>query len=285
MGYSLLKLNQVKYRNENGLHKPLITMEQHLKLVEIFTRKKKTQSGPRKNGNPDYPLSNVVHCEECKDKKYGRYVGFKVNNGVNKERIYHKYRCRSCKKYFTREDLHTDVSDYIREYQITEYGRTELVSALNKVWKVRRKKAEEEKVRLARDIASLQQTIDRRVDAAIQPDNRTIKADLMRQIEEEKSRLEDLRQQYNDYDNSDDTEKEKFLVFALEHAENMERHFIELPKPRLLQCKQMLFPAGFWIDRNKKVYTPEMSILTRLACTKKDLPDPEKSFMVRVQGL
>lgn len=54
---------QVKCRNENGLHKPLITMEQHLKLVEIFTKKKKTQSGPRKNGNPNYPLSNIVHCK------------------------------------------------------------------------------------------------------------------------------------------------------------------------------------------------------------------------------
>ena len=43
----------------------------------------------------------------------------------------------------------------------------------------------------------------------------------------------------------------------------------------------MLFPAGFWVDADKKVYTPEISILYRLASNKKDLPDTEKSSMVQ----
>ena len=276
---------QVKKRNENGLHKPLITMEQHLRLVDIFAKKKKAQSGPRKNGNPEYPLSNIVHCQKCEQEKYGRYVGFPVNNGKNKERVYHKYRCRSCGEYFTRDDLHGDVSRYIGEYQITEYGRKELVQALNAVWKARRKTAEAEKLRLARDITSLRQLIDNRVDAAIQPENQSIKGDIMRKIEDDKLRLIELERQHENYDKDDLSEKERFITFALEYAENMERHFIKLPKPRLLKCKQMLFPAGFWINENKKVYTPELSILTRLASNKKDLPNPEKSFMVRVRRL
>lgn len=276
---------QVICRNENGLHKPLITMDQHTNLVDIFTKKKKCQTGPRKNGNPDYPLSNIVHCEDCKTEKYGRYVGLKINNGVNKNRVYHKYRCRSCKKHFTRDDLHTNVSAYVGDYQITEYGRTELIRALNTVWSDRKKNAEEEKTRLIRDIAALRNGISNRVDAAILPDNASIKAEILQRIDEEKIRLLELEQKYEAYDKNDSAEKERFITFALEHAENMERHFIELPKPRLLQCKQMLFPAGFWIDANKNVYTPEMSVLTRLASNKKDLPNPEKSFMVRVKRL
>lgn len=274
---------QVKHRNENGLHEPLITMEQHLKLLDIFAKKKKSQSGPRKNGNPEYPLSNVVFCQKCESEKYGRFVGFAVNNGKNKERMYHKYRCRSCGDYFTRDALHEDVSSYIGEYQITEQGRTELVQALNAVWKARRKTAEVEKLRLARDIVALRQLIDNRVDAAIQPENLSIKSDIMRKIEDDKQRLAELEQQHENYDKDDLVEKERFITFALRYAENMERHFIKLPKPRLLQCKQMLFPAGFWIDTNRKVYTPELSILTRLASNKKDLPDIEKSFMVRTK--
>jgi len=99
-------------------------------------------------------------------------------------------------------------------------------------------------------------------------------------IENDKARLASLEEKYENYDNDDLAEKERFVAFALEHAENLQRLFIKLPKPRLLQCKQMLFPAGFWIDGNRKVYTPEMSILTRLASNIKDLPNPEKSFMV-----
>lgn len=276
---------QVKYRNENGLHSPLITMDQHTNLVDIFAKKKKCQTGPRKNGNPDYPLSNIVHCEDCKTEKYGRYVGLKINNGVNKSRIYHKYRCRSCKKHFTRDELHKNVSAYVGEYQITEYGRTELIRALNTVWSDRRKNAEADKSRLVRDIAALRNGISNRVDAAILPDNASIKAEILQRIDEEKLRLLELEQKYEAYDKNDSVEKVRFITFALEHAENMERHFIELPKPRLLQCKQMLFPAGFRIDANKNVYTPEMSVLTRLASNKKDLPETEKSFMVRVRRL
>lgn len=276
---------QVQFRNENGLHQPLITMEQHNKIVDIFLNKKKTQSGPRKNGNPDYPLSNIVHCKDCKNAGNGRYVGFKVNNGVNRNRVYHKYRCRSCGQYFTKDALHQDVSSFIGEYQLTQYGRDQLLEALNEVWKQRKKQANQDKVNLGRNIAALKSTIEKRIDAAIDPNHASIKDDLLARIEDEKQTLKDLEAQYEQFELNDTVEKERFIKFALEHAENMERHFIDLPKARLLQCKQMLFPAGFWIDQNKKVYTPEMSILTRLASTKKDLPDLEKSFMVRVWRL
>jgi hypothetical protein len=166
------------------------------------------------------------------------------------------------------------------EYQLTEFGRTELIAALSDVWKARKKKEAEEKIQLSRNITSLQASIDNRVDAAIQPENYSIKDDILRRVGEEKLKLTEMQQLYEDFDKNDIAEKERFISFALERAEEMERYFFDLPKSRLLQCKQMLFPAGFWIDKNKKVYTCEMSILTRLASTKKDLPNLEKSFMV-----
>lgn len=62
-------------------------------------------------------------------------------------------------------------------------------------------------------------------------------------------------------------------------------HFFELSREKQLVCKQLVFPAGFWVDENKKVYTPEISELYRLASNKKDLPETEKSLMVRVRRL
>ena len=56
-------------------------------------------------------------------------------------------------------------------------------------------------------------------------------------------------------------------------------------KDKLLQCKQLLIPAGFWVDENENGYTPEISVLYRLATNKKDLSELEKSFMVRVRRL
>jgi len=94
----IIQINkQVQVRNENGLHEPLISLEQHEALVFIFNNKKKTQSGPRKNGNPDFPVSNIVYCDLCKDTKTnGKYVGYYHGNGKNPKLVYKKYRWRGC---------------------------------------------------------------------------------------------------------------------------------------------------------------------------------------------
>lgn len=114
---------QVKVRNENGLHERLITKEQHDELVEIMNNKQKNQSGPRKNGNPKYPVSNLVICARCIAEGNGRFVGLDLHNGKNRARIYEKYRCRACKRYLTKEELHTQVEQQFRDNPITKWFR------------------------------------------------------------------------------------------------------------------------------------------------------------------
>ncbi len=57
--------------------------------LRVFDAKKKNQSGPRKNGNPEFPISNILHCDLCKDiKDNGRYVGYNHGNGKNPDLVY-----------------------------------------------------------------------------------------------------------------------------------------------------------------------------------------------------
>lgn len=56
---------QVKARNEHGLHEPMITKEQHLHIVDLVSRKRKVQNGPRKGGNPEFILNTITLCEQC----------------------------------------------------------------------------------------------------------------------------------------------------------------------------------------------------------------------------
>ena len=76
---------QVDVRNEAGLHEPLLTIEQHKKIIKIFQDRPKNQKGPRKNGNPDFPLSNLITCENCVNSStIPRFVGFNHGNGKSK---------------------------------------------------------------------------------------------------------------------------------------------------------------------------------------------------------
>lgn len=276
---------QVKVRNENGLHEALISKEQHLRLIRIMDGKKKNQSGPRKNGNPKYPLSNLVSCKNCINKSNGRLVGFDHGNGKNTAIIYEKYRCRGCGKYLTRDTLHAKVQKQFKDNPISKLGTTRLVEALNTVWKQKEGQAEQDSVHISRRIKSINEDISRQAMAAIDPTNAVIKQEIFSNIAKLRQESAELEGKLLELRRNSDSDQQDFLEFAFEFIENMGSRFLEISPENRLRCKQIIFPAGFYLDAKNNVYTPEMSSLIRLAVNKKDLPVIEKSLLVRVQGL
>ncbi len=274
---------QVKVRNENGLHEPLITKEQHYRLVRIMSDKKKNQSGPRKNGNPKYPMSNQVTCSKCFGKTAkSRVVGFDNHNGKNKQRIYERYRCRSCGQYMTRDDLHGQVSQQFSKRHFTDDSMQDFREALDIVWQRKQGQLTQDINRTQHKIASLRISISEQVEAATDPSNALIKADILESIARKKEEIASLEGMLSKTKESADEQYDKFLVFAFDFVNNMGDRFFEISRENRLRCKQLLFPKGFFIDENKKVYTPEISILYRLTGNKKDPSNLEKSSMVRV---
>lgn len=278
---------QVNYRNENGLHDPLISKEQHAELLRIMSAKKKNQNGPRKNGNPKYPCNNIINHTKCKDARYGRVVGFDNDNGKNKQKIYEKYRCRACGEYWHRNDIHEDIKNQFKSHPISREGVDILIEALSEVWTRKEGEAAHEANRLSRKLDALNMKIRSHVMAAIDPDNALIKEEILASIDREKNDAKELESEISKIRQAADDDYERFMRFAFSFLANMGDHFLDpdLLQENRLRCKQIIFPGGFWIDENKKVYTPEISPLVRLASNKKDFPYTEKSFMVRVTRL
>lgn len=132
----IIEINkQVQVRNENGLHEPLIRLEEHNSLVRIMDGKAKNQTGPNMKGNPLFPLSNLIEddgCVDCKNK--GRFVGFKHSNGKS-NKIYEKYRCRTCGKYISKDNLHNQIEVLFSEYEMSDETQNKILKALDTVWK------------------------------------------------------------------------------------------------------------------------------------------------------
>ena len=277
---------QVKYRNENGLHEPLITLEQHYEILRVMDAKKKYQKGPRKNGNPEYPVSNLVTCDLCVGtSNIPRYVGFPHGNGKNPDLVYHKYRCRSCGRYILRQELHPKIEQVFQDNPITEGGKKNFLEALDIVWKERESQAKQDAVRIMQKIKQLNTAISTEVIAAIDPSNISIKQDILSSIENRKRTITELEDELSRLSESADSDRESFLNFAFDFIDNMSSRFLKISTENRLKCKQIVFPAGFYLDANNKVYTPDISPIYRLATIKKDLPKLEKSLLVRVQGL
>lgn len=277
---------QVQVRNENGLHAPLITLEQHRELIDIFDNKKKTQKGPRKNGNPDYPLSNLVTCKLCANTStIPRYAGYRHGNGKNPNLVYHKYRCRACNRYLTRDELHPKIEQQFRDNPITKGGVDDLIEALDIVWKRREAKSKQDAQKISKKLDGLEDAINSQVLAAIEPSNASIKQEILNSVARNKNEVEVLEKELKGLKQKADTDRERFLRYAFDFADNMGSRFLTISQENRLRCKQIVFPAGFYLDAKNNVYTPEISELIRLAGNKKDLSITDKSHLVRVKRL
>lgn len=278
---------QVNISNPSGVHEPLISTDTHARLLSIFNNKQKNQNGPLKDGNPKYPCNNIVYCDNCKDKNNGRIVGFDLRNGKPNSKVYEKYRCRGCLKSVSRDELHSMVTQQFQSNAITPAGRATLLQTLKSVWKQKEGDLQIDKTRMEQKLVSLKLAIAEQVEAAIDIANASFKDDIVESITKKKEEASDLEYKISTIQASAAADEERFMQFALTWVDNMSENFLapDLSKENRLRCKQILFPAGFRLNKNQKVYTPEISPLITLATNKKDLPETEKSSMVRVQGL
>lgn len=276
---------QVQYRNEDALHDALITKEQYEKIVEIMSNKKKSQTGPRRNGNPDFPMNNLITCVACVGEKYPRIVGFPQNNGVNKERIYKRYKCRACNKTILLEQLHAKVEELLGQLTFDEQRYKLLVQAMDDVWKVEDSSVNEEIAKLKTAIRSIKETISSKVDAATDKTNARIRTHIMDSIERHEADLAQKEDKLQELVASKELNKKDFYEFALCFIADAGTNFFDISRDNRLKCKQLLFPDDIYIDPGKNVYTTKVSPLYRLEPSKKDAEASELARMVRVRGL
>jgi len=277
---------QIKVSGIKGLHEPLITLEEHYRIVEIFDNKPKYQIGPKRKGNPEFPLNNIVEDDKCLERtNKGRLVGFPHTNGKTKK-IYHKYRCRSCGRYWHREEMHPKIADLFARYEMSPDTQRKIIDALELVWQKDSENRLDQERSIRRAITELKDSIEKKVESATDDSNIAIKDDILRIIDKKKAELTDLETQLTKLTREQEDDRKEFMAFALSFIEDTGKHFLEpyISKEHRIMCKQMLFPTGILIDQKNKVYTPEISVFYRLASNKKDLPVTEKSSMVPLSG-
>jgi hypothetical protein len=168
---------------------------------------------------------------------------------------------------------------------MTDRGMKNFLDALDIVWKRKEAQAAQDAMRVQQNITNRKQLISSNALAAIDPSNSPIKAEILANIEEMKGEVQELEAELATLSREIDNDKRRFMEFALKFISNLSDNFLSLTAEDRKKCKQILFPAGFRMDSDKKVYTPEISILYRLASSKKDTEVSQKMHLVRAQGL
>lgn len=240
--------------NPNGLHKAMITPEQHESLKAIV---KGVVYKPHKQYNPEFPLSKIMTCKECLEEgaKNPKIVGYTNHNG--KGNYYNRYKCRACKKnYMLRDELHGELADILAGLRLAEDKVKDFLAGLRHVWEQEQATSFNTTEGLKTRLSSLEhdkkEVVLKQVRGTLADDRADIAIGALDEdIATIKQQLESISTIEQDF--------VEFVEFALNTVESFRDKFWQLDQEHQVWCKQLLFPDGFSVSRTKKVYTPTIS--------------------------
>lgn len=267
--------------NKNGLHKPMITPEEHEILVAIA--KNKGKRFVVNKDNPDYPLANEMECLRCalSGFKHPRFTSAtQTQGGRNKNHTYKRYRCRACNLEARIEAVHGEITTELSDLLMTQEQREKLKSHMRKVWS----SYEVERIERARialgKVQLLRNKKDSAMDSYLSEQDPEMKQDIKDKIDTLKLQIGEAEKAATE---AQDYEKDfgEFIGYAFDIMDNLSTKWWEQDKATMLIYKQMLFPAGIQLSPDKKVYIPEISAIYRYGSNKKA---PEEADFTRLEG-
>lgn len=273
--------------NEHGLHTPMITKAEHETLLALV--KGKGKKFTRNEHNPLFPFTNSMDCVACMEagRKPARLVGYRHSNGKKRgsHKEYLRYRCRSCNFSIRQEALHAVFTeDPLRklEQAITDEFGEALRASLAKIWR----QAEGANLSLIRTLENELEELKRKKHALLMSmaANPELTPDFKEALDLVKAKVAEVEGSLN---KAKDREQDflEFAVFAMDVVTSWTRQWWELECGDRERCKQILFPAGFGLTQNKKVYTPEISIIYSGGITKNSPEGAEFTNMVTPAGV
>lgn len=263
----------INVENCKGLHKPMISLTEFEELQKIISNRKKKFC--RKQHNPLFPLSNLMLCV-CG----GKLVGFNHRNG--KGGVWEKYRCRKCGKQYHKDAIHSALDKRFNEIKMDKRTMKIFTESLNIVW------VEEQKENLnyikqqENNISNLKEKKNQLIRTLAE--NPDLKDDIREPLDQLK---QEIKQAETEIEEANNIEKDliDFVKFSLNFIYDLKNQWWQLDYEDMARCKELLFPADFYIDYKLEVCTPEISSILRLVCIKKDSELHSESLLVELRGI
>ncbi len=277
----VVKLADWPVVNNNGLHKPMITPEEHEVLVAIAKNKGKRFIVDR--NNPEFLLSNEAECADCvvANKPYPRLVGYWQNNGQKKNfKRYRRYRCRTCNLGVRQEAFHAGITEELTRLLLSNEQREKLKTHMRKVWSnYETERMERARIAFGR-VQILKDKKNVAMDSYLAEQDSEMKRDIKEKIETLKSEIAEAEKAATEAQNFE-KDFDEFIIYAFDIMDNLGMKWWQEDKATMRVYKQMLFPRGIQLSPDKKVYIPEISAIYRYGRTEKA---PEGADFTRLEG-
>jgi len=157
-------------------HQPVISQEVFNRVQVILDGKKPTIT-PKIRNNPDFPLRNFIHCEECEGKLTGSW-----SKGRSKKYPYYHCRTKGCSLYVRKEVLEEDFYQCLKELQPKKEIMDLFKDIVLDVWKKKKEESFKEVKRLEKEMQKLREKKERINELAIKDtfDDKTYKEEIQK---------------------------------------------------------------------------------------------------------
>jgi len=258
----VVKMKDWPVINEDGQHVKMITKEDHVRLVELAHNKGKRFIVDR--NNPTFLMSNEINCFECLElnRTHPRLVGYKHNNGRDGKllKFYNRYRCRECSRNIRQETLHSEVDIVLEPFKLTDTELRDLKLRLKKLCRNYEKVQIQQSIEAERVLQRLKAKKGELVQAL--SSNPDLSKDIKEQIAHTKQQIAEA-EVYCITTKSYDPDFNQFIDYSLDFINNSLTNWWSLDKVVMRKGKDLIFPSGFSLKKDKKVYPQEISPIYR----------------------
>lgn len=264
-----------------GKHEAIISTEIYELNQTLLYGKKKRLGEVHLKFNPDYPLKGLIICPSCTKPLYASAP--KTGSGGKSPR-YHcsRTQCRGKYKSIKASVMHEDFEDMLKRVKPDErviqlYKEVLITEATNQLGTLNGK--------ISKLRGKLDTIADSRLSAIkkFNADQLTAneKTDLVSSLDEEKSVIKDDLKKLE----SQQAIRETDIEFALNVMREVDKQWLIASPASKARFQSVLFPKGLVYDYDNHMFgTSEISPLYRCITNKKDLPEPEKSYLVAGVG-
>lgn len=265
-----------------GKHEAIISVETYELNQTLLYGKRKRLGEVHLKFNPEYPLKGLVICPSCTKPLYASAP--KTGAGGSSPR-YHcsRTQCKGKYKSIKASVMHEDFEDMLQRIKpdqrvIRLYKEVLVTEAANQLGTLNTK--------ISKLRGKLDTIAENRLSAIkkFNADQLTAieKTDLINSLDEEKSVIKDQLRKLE----SQQTIREADIELALNVMRDVDKQWNVASPASKARFQSVLFPSGLVYDyENHRFGTSQISPLYRCVTNKKDLPEPEKSFLVAGAGL
>lgn len=260
-----------------GKHPALISPATFRKNQELLFGKNSRKGEQHSRINPDYPLKGTILCQSCEKPMYASAP--RTGNGQSSPR-YHcsRIECRGKVKSTKARKVHDDFEIALQQLRPSEgilklYKEILIREANNQLGRLNKRLNNLREEQTVVDESRFK-AIQSFTDGKISIDEKNL---LIDRLDEQKLKLSSVLDEME----QQQAVRETDIEMAINQMENVSEQWALSDADIKLRFQNMLFPRGVvYDDKTGKFGTSEISPLYRYAPTKKDLPEPEKSFLV-----